>query len=169
MQVDNAAALKAGNAVISTTYDSLIAKVLGKLAPPTGSESLFLNRDNVDDRTLRLLAHLAQESISTQQLDQLLTMAAEEDFYSLDKKINYTLLLDRIETPTMFLVGQLDNMAPVGSVKYAYHQIASKDKEFQMFARINGHRADYGHDDVIIGKHAQQEVFPQITKWLNAH
>lgn len=169
LQVDNAAALKAGNVFVSTSYDAFVAKVLGKLAPPTISETLFLNRDNIDDYVMRLLAQWAQESISPGQLDQLFVMAAEENFYSRDRKTNYTSLLDRVITPTFFLAGQLDNMATVGAVKFAYRQISSQDKAFKLFARINNNRADYGHDDIIIGKHARQEVYPTILDWLNAH
>ncbi|NIA07812.1 MAG: alpha/beta fold hydrolase [Actinobacteria bacterium] len=169
LQVDNAAALKAGNVFISTSYDAFVAKILGKLAPPTISETLFLNRDNVDDGVLRLLAQWAQESISPGQLDQLFVMAAEESFYSKDRKINYTALLDRVTTPTFFLAGQLDNMATVGAVKFAYRQVSSQEKAFKLFARINNNRADYGHDDIIIGKYAREEVYPEILNWLKAH
>ncbi len=166
MQVDNAAALKAGNLVLSTSGDALVAKILGKWAPPTVSESLFLNRDNVEDGTLRLLAQWAQESISTGQLTQLLDLAAEEEFYSLDKKVNYTALLSKVTTPTFFLVGQLDNMSTVGAVKYSHREVSSQQKQYKLFGRINGDRANYGHDDIIIGRHARAEVFPEILKWL---
>ena len=169
LQVDNAAALKTGNVFVSTSYDAFVAKVLGKLAPPTISETLFLNRDNVDDGVLRLLAQWAQESISPGQLDQLFAMAADENFYSRDRKVNYTALLDRVNTPTFFLAGQLDNMANVDAVKFAYRQVSSQDKDFRLFARINNNQADYGHDDIIIGKHARQEVYPEILNWLQTH
>ena len=169
VQVDNARALKAGNMFVSTSYDAFVAKVLGKLAPPTVSETLFLNRDNVEDGVLRRLAQWAQESISPGQLDQLFVLAAEEEFYSKDRKTNYTSMLNRVTTPTFFLVGQLDNMATVGAVKFAHRQVASQDKAYRLFAKINGNKADYGHDDIIIGKHAREEVYPKITKWLKAH
>ena len=169
LQVDNAELLKAGNKVISTGYDALVAKVLGKLAPPTVSESLFLNRDNVEDSTLRLLAQRAQESISAGQLEQLLSMAAEENFHSLDGKVDYASLLGEVNVPSFFLVGQLDNMATVGAVKYAYKRVSSQEKGFRLFGRISGDRADYGHDDIIIGKRAKKEVYPEILKWLDAH
>ena len=169
LQLDNAAALKAGNAFVSTSYDAFVAKVLGKLAPPTISETLFLNRDNVDDSVLRLLAQWGQESISPGQLDQLFAMAAQESFYSRDRKTNYTSMLDRVTTPTFFLVGQLDNMATVGAVKFAYRQVSSQDKSYRLFGRINKNLADYGHDDIVIGKHAKQEVYPAISNWLKTH
>ena len=167
MQVDNVEALKAGNVVLSTTPDSLVARILGKWVPPTTSETLFLNRDNVTDGTLRFLALWAQEGISTGQLTQLLDLAAEEEFYSLDKKINYTALLHKVTTPTFFLVGQLDNMATVGDVKYVHREVSSQQKKFKLFGRINGYKANYGHDDIIIGQHAKEEVFPEILKWLD--
>lgn len=167
IQVDNAVALKAGNVVLSTTPDSLVARILGKWVPPSVSETLFLNRDNVTDGTLRFLALWAQEGISTGQLTQLLDLAAEEEFYSFDKKINYTALLSKVTTPTLFLVGQLDNMSTVGAVKYAHREVSSPQKDFRLFGRINGHQANYGHDDIIIGQHAKEEVFPEILKWLD--
>jgi poly-beta-hydroxyalkanoate depolymerase len=102
-------------------------------------------------------------------VNQLFVMAAEENFYSQDRKTNYATLLDQVSTPTFFLVGQLDNMATVGAVKYAHRQVSSQDKAYRLFARINGYKADYGHDDIIIGKHARQEVYPEIVDWLRAH
>ena len=167
MHVDNVDAIKAGNVVLSTTPDSLVARILGKWVPPTTSETLFLNRENVTDGTLRFLGLWAQEGISTGQITQLLDLAAEQEFYSLDKKIYYTALLSKVTTPTFFLVGQLDNMSTVGAVKYSHREVSSQQKAFRLFGRINGHRANYGHDDIIIGRHAKAEVFPEILKWLD--
>ena len=60
-------------------------------------------------------------------------------------------------------------MATVGAVKYSHREVSSPQKQFRLFGRINGDRANYGHDDIIIGRHARQEVFPEILKWLNNH
>ena len=74
-----------------------------------------------------------------------------------------------VSTPTFFLAGQLDNMANVDAVKFAYRQVSSQDKDYRLFARINNKQADYGHDDIIIGKHAREEVYPEILNWLKTH
>ena len=52
-------------------------------------------------------------------------------------------------------------------MKYVYREIASQPKQFRLFGRVNGHKNDYGHDDLVIGKHARQEVYPTILEWLD--
>ncbi|MEZ4327663.1 MAG: hypothetical protein R3B40_20760 [Polyangiales bacterium] len=40
------------------------------------------------------------------------------------------------------------------------------DKRYQIFAKAEGDRADYGHADLLIGRHAADEVFPEIAAFL---
>ncbi len=44
---------------------------------------------------------------------------------------------------------------------------AAAEKQFALFGAVNGHRGDYGHDDLVIGRHARSEVFPLIRRWLD--
>ena len=124
---------------------------------------------SIDPDVLKALFYLVEEEISPSQLKQLLGMVRTERFTSLDGKIDYTGSLSKVTTPTYFMVGTVDNMATVGAVQYAYRQVSSADKKFSLFGRVNSQQNDYGHDDIIIGKHARQEVYPTIVQWLEGH
>ena len=118
---------------------------------------------------LRELFHVAQEEISPSQLQQLLDMVRTERFHSLDGSVDYTATLESVTTPVCFLVGTVDNLATPGAVRYAYRTMVGTDREFHLFGRVNAHQNDYGHDDIVIGAHARQEVYPVVLKWLRSH
>ncbi len=88
---------------------------------------------------------------------------------SVDQSVDYTAGLTKVTTPAYLICGTVDNMATVGSVRYTYRQIQSEDKQFRLFGRVNSHKNDYGHNDLVIGVHAQTEVYPTILDWLDKH
>ena len=50
-----------------------------------------------------------------------------------------------------------------------WRNLGSEDKEFELFGRVNSHRNDYGHNDLVIGEHVLKEVYPTILEWLEKH
>jgi len=165
--LDTEPALGVGSRVVGTTAPATWGVIFGDLRTP--KDRLFYNSNNMNAMTLHELFRVAEEEISAGQLKQLLSMVRFERFKSLDGKIDYTKGLERVNKPTLFLAGSVDNMATPGTVKYAYRKIAAQDKQFAMFGRVNSHRNDYGHNDIIIGKHAHREVYPVILKWLKQY
>ena len=77
--------------------------------------------------------------------------------------------LDKISTPMLFLAGAGDRTATPDSVKYAFDRVSSNDKTFRVFGRAYGGQCDYDHVDLVLGKHAPQEVYPVVEEWLAAH
>jgi len=118
--------------------------------------------------TLRAFYYANQDDISPGQLDQLLQYIKRGNFVSYDGKTNYTAALGKINVPVLQILGQLDNMVDPGFAAEVHQQLGSSNKKLRVFGRINGYRADYGHDDIVIGRHARDEVFPYITNWLTA-
>jgi len=165
--LESEAALDMGSRLVGSSAPAVAGTIFGDTNTPM--DKLFYNGKNMDDAIIRKLFRIAQEEISPSQLKQLLNMARTERFLSLKGNIDYTEQLSLITTPTCFLVGTVDNMATPGAVRFAYRQIMSQDKEFHLFGRVNSHRNDYGHDDIVLGEHAQQEVYPVILEWLKEH
>jgi len=135
----------------------------------TPMDKLFYNNDNMDGGILRTLFFQAEEEMGPLQRRQLMNMVETERFRSLDNEIDYTAGLTKVTAPTYLLCGTVDNMATLGAVQYTYRQIQSEDKEFRLFGRVNSHKNDYGHNDLVIGVHAQTEVYPTILEWLDEH
>jgi len=157
-----------GNLATGTNLRAVFGTLVGDLVK-TPIDTLFLNERNVDWKLLHVFYYGCQEDISPGQLDQLIRLLRTGRFYSHDGSIDYTEKLEQITVPVLQIVGQLDNMAPPGDVRLAQARLGSRDKQFRVFGRINGYQADYGHDDIIIGRHAAQDVYPYILAWLNRH
>jgi len=157
-------ALRLGSKVVGSSAPAAVGTVLGDMGLPM--DRLFYNGDNIDEGVLRGLFYLAQEEISPGQLGQLLAMVRSERFTSVDGQMDYTGGLCEVTTPTYLLAGTVDNLATVGAVQFAFRQINSTEKEYDLFGRVNGQRNDYGHDDIIIGRQAKAEVYPRIAAWL---
>jgi pimeloyl-ACP methyl ester carboxylesterase len=135
----------------------------------TPDEVLLWNKHNVEPNIVSTVLTHVVEDIPAGVLDQVLSMVRSGQFMSYDKSFNYTEEIRKISIPLLLSCGKADNLAPPESVRYVYETVGSEDKTFMMFGTANGHREDYGHNDLILGKYAYKEVYPDITKWLKAH
>lgn len=165
--VQSEPAIQLSKEIVGTSTPTTFQILVGDIDSPL--DRLFYNSRNVDGDVLRNLFFAAQEDISTSQMAQLIHMVRTEEFQSLDRKVNYSQAMSQIVTPTMLLAGTVDNMATPAAVKYAFRRISSRDKRFRLFGRVNGQKNDYGHDDLVIGKYAREEIYPEILKWLTQH
>lgn len=82
-------------------------------------------------------------------------------------------ILERLEEqrmPALFFAGAADRLAPPDSVRAAYDAWGSAqqdvDKTFVLLSREAGASADYGHGDLAIGRHAKDEIFEPIERFL---
>ncbi|MCZ6701052.1 MAG: hypothetical protein O7B80_05325, partial [bacterium] len=157
--------LKLSALAVNATLPAKLASPLGG-AVQTPLDALFYNRDNMDRATISRLFFIGVEDISPAVLDQFNQMIRTGEFKRADGSYNYTRNLGKVTVPVLLLSGQVDNLAPPEVVRYAYDQVASTDKTYRMFGRVNGYRANYGHNDLVLGIHARDEVFPLIADWL---
>ncbi|MFA5864233.1 MAG: alpha/beta fold hydrolase [Phycisphaerae bacterium] len=159
--------VKIGNLAAGTNFRAIVGSLAGPMVT-TPIDQLFLNAENVDPNLLRVFYYANQEDISPGQLDQLLQYVKTGSFFSYDGKINYTESVKKITVPVLQIVGQMDNMVDPGFAAQVNKQIGSKNKNLRVFGKINGYRADYGHDDIILGRYAHEEIFPYVRDWLNS-
>ncbi len=168
MMIKQSNFVKIGNIAAGTNLRAVIGTLAGGLLE-NPVDHLFLNEDNVDAETFHAFYYYCQDDISPGQLNQLLKYLKTGHFVSMDGKIDYTASVANIKVPVLQIVGQLDNMISPGLAKVVYTKIGSKDKDIRIFGTINGYRSNYGHDDIIIGRHAREDVFPYIKSWLDKH
>ena len=127
---------------------------------------LLYNLDNIASETVAKVLKNVVEDIPLGVVDQVMELLRSGEFKSFDKSINYTSLLANITTPVLMCCGKADNLAPPESVRYTYKHVSSKDKQFKQFGRADGYKNDYGHNDLVLGKYANKDVYPQILQWL---
>jgi pimeloyl-ACP methyl ester carboxylesterase len=159
--------LKIGSKVVGTSAPATLGSIFGDLNTPM--DKLFFNSTNMDNEVLRALFHQAEEEMGSSQWKQLMNMVKQERFISLDQSTDYTANLGRVKVPVYLLSGSVDNMATPDAVRFAYRQIQSEDKQFRLFGKVNSQKYNYGHNDLVIGKHSQSEVYPTVLEWLADH
>jgi pimeloyl-ACP methyl ester carboxylesterase len=157
--------LKISALAVNTTLPAKLTSPLGGTVQ-TPLDTLFYNRENMEPLTITNLFLNVVEDVPQGVLDQFNGMIKTGDFKRADGSYNYTENLDKVSVPILLLAGQVDNLAPPEVVRFAYNQVSSSDKTYRMFGRVNGYKANYGHNDLVLGKHAREEVFPLIAQWL---
>ena len=74
--------------------------------------------------------------------------------------------LPEIQVPSLVLAGNKDDFTPPVNARYVYDLIGAQDKDYQVFGRLQGDNADYGHYDLTVGVNAARDVYPVIADWL---
>ncbi len=133
-----------------------------------GYIQLVVNRDNVtDDQWRRYLAN-GLTNVSGAEALQLADWTLREVMTSQDGQTNYRREMKNLRVPILAITGKLDNLAPPSAVQPMLDWVGSEDKTFHVFGLANGYRADYGHLDIMIGRHVNEDVFPFLAAWLEA-
>jgi len=71
-----------------------------------------------------------------------------------------------VHTPTLVVAGRGDLIAPVDRVLGSYRRLGAEKKSFVVAGRATGFAVDYGHLDLTLGDHAQEEIYPRILQWI---
>lgn len=107
--------------------------------------------------------------ISRGQLLQAKRWVNENRLCSADGKIDYLDGLENATTPTLFLVGSLDRLAPPASVRIAYDKLGSEHKKMIVIGKDSGLKTEYGHVDILLGRDSPTHVFPKVADWITRY
>jgi len=151
---------------VPTRLLAKLVKPFVHLAPDSGLLHMVYNLDNSDPEHLSSFIRPAMENIGTGVVEQYALWVDREHLLSVDGSKDYTAGLARITAPVLLFAGRVDHIVPPWAVKVAYDRIASQDKSFVLLGRGWGTEHDYGHGDLVVGRFARQEVFPQVRDWL---
>jgi pimeloyl-ACP methyl ester carboxylesterase len=99
---------------------------------------------------------------------QMMSWVASSDgaIRSHDGSFNYEEHYSRIKVPLLLFAGLRDPLAPPRAVEFIKDRVASTDLTLKLMSRANGASADYGHGDLVVGRHAPDDVFPVVVDWL---
>ena len=74
-----------------------------------------------------------------------------------------------IEEPLLAIAAAADTSDPEQGCRELYDALGSPDKRYLLLGRETGFSHDYGHVEMIVGRQAPQEVWPEIACWLEGH
>jgi pimeloyl-ACP methyl ester carboxylesterase len=150
-------------------------KRLARLASPSTrwlapvEDNFIYGSKNIDLETIETGLRKAVENVSTTVFLQMHDWYKNNHFRAHDRNFSYRDNLKKIRAPFLVCAGSVDGLTPYPDVHFGYREISSKDKKFRVFGRDHGCRTEYAHVDLVLGKNAPREVFPEIANWLNRH
>ncbi len=129
---------------------------------------VVMNPRNISSRRAKTLLRVAVEDIPISLLDQFVDWYRHREFRMHYGTFDYRKALQNIKVPTMIVAGSKDWLTPPEDLEMVFDQLGSEDKEYLCVGRANGFSGEYGHIDLILGSQAQDEVFPEIYRWLSS-
>jgi pimeloyl-ACP methyl ester carboxylesterase len=77
--------------------------------------------------------------------------------------------LERIRAPMLVIAGGRDRLTPPADLARLVDRLGSKDKTFWVAGHGSGLAHEYSHVDLVLGRHAPDEIYPVLDEWLAAH
>jgi len=74
--------------------------------------------------------------------------------------------IPQVTVPTLVLAGTLDHLVPPVTAEYLLGLLGSQDKSIRVFGLAQGDHVDFGHVDLSVGVHAEEDVYPVAAEWL---
>jgi len=153
---------------LPSIHQRLPAALLAPILPwlPAAIQRLAYNPANVDRILIRRAACHLISDVPRGEMLQFYDALRLDELRTYDGKHSYTEGFSSIDRPLMLLAGTLDPLCPPQSLGALHRAMRSPEKEFHILGKNHGQREEYGHGDLLIGRHCQSEVYPHILRWL---
>jgi pimeloyl-ACP methyl ester carboxylesterase len=148
-----------------------LARLLAPFAPGLANRAIGLfHGANIRPEAARALLTVASEPLGSRELWLEFGGYMETGVFGPGDGTSYDGKLPFSKVPLLVLSGSNDRIAPRGAVEAACKKTEdSGERGHLMLGKARGCKEDYGHVDLMIGKHAESEVFPHIACWLEEH
>ena len=146
----------------------LLAPFVGWLTAPSIA-SATANLRNLDGVTQRFLVANVFAPIWKGVLRQLEDWLRNGAFRSVDRGHDYRRGVAEITVPMLVIGGTVDFLAPPDLTRTYFELLTAPKRELVLFGKSYGHSSEYGHGDLLVGRQAHVEVYPVISRFLEAH
>jgi pimeloyl-ACP methyl ester carboxylesterase len=77
--------------------------------------------------------------------------------------------MERIRVPILVIAGSRDRLTPPADLERLVERLGSADKTYFLAGHASGIAHEYSHVDLVLGRHAPDEIYPVVTEWLDTH
>ncbi|MEB2343147.1 MAG: alpha/beta fold hydrolase [Deltaproteobacteria bacterium] len=77
--------------------------------------------------------------------------------------------LERVRVPMLVIAGARDRLTPPADLARLVERLGSSDKTFWVAGHASGLAHEYSHVDLVLGRHAPDEIYPVVAAWLADH
>ncbi|MDP8224847.1 MAG: alpha/beta fold hydrolase [Candidatus Lernaella stagnicola] len=124
---------------------------------------------NTAPRAARTITANCIQDTSARVFYQLASMFQPGGLTTFDGGVRYADLLVNVTTPVLLIAGDADQQASPTTSEKTLGLLPAGPHKTAFFGSEYGHSTPYGHFDLLVGRRADEEVFPVILDWLGAH
>ncbi|HCF56801.1 MAG TPA: hypothetical protein DFS52_02235 [Myxococcales bacterium] len=147
------------------TLIHLLAPALGRAA--TGLvDRANVWPSNIEPELNRRFHANGFHSVPTSLLVSLGTTFEPRGLRLRDGSVHFIEQAQRFKVPVRLLAGSKDQQVSPDAVR-ATAELLGAGSELRVFGREQGEIEEYGHCDLVLGRHAPWEVWPDIEAWLD--
>lgn len=128
------------------------------------ADDLLFNSANIESDVVHKLATEGIHDVPVQLVSEIASRAQQSDAHH--SPYMYEDRLSQVVAPIFALSGSVDRIAPPDTVSAAVARIVGQDVRYREMGTRFGDRIDYGHVDLLLGRHAPFEVYPQIMQFI---
>lgn len=126
----------------------------------------WMNTANIDKAILKALVYRTLDDVPTPLVLQFREWMQAEGLFARGGGLDYLEGLKRTSVPILLVTGASDFARRARRV---LELARPKNVHWVECVKAKGFSADYGHADLIFGRHAPEEVFPHVLNWVRAH
>ncbi len=106
------------------------------------------------------------QDVSGEALYQLSGLFMPGGLRSVDGLTCYSQMAGDITTPVLLISGDRDKQCSPEVPEKTRRLLVGDQHAVRHFGKCHGHATHYGHFDLVIGGHAEEDVYPCIGEWL---
>jgi pimeloyl-ACP methyl ester carboxylesterase len=145
-------------------FAGLIARVF-----PTPVRDWFVHPDNFDVDAVRFMMRHGVEDLPRSLILEFARWYEAKRMSDRYRLFSFGDHLERIQVPLFVIAGARDRLTPPADLERLVQRIGSKDKTYFVAGHASGLSHEYSHVDLVLGRHAPDEIYPLVTKWLDDH
>ena len=136
---------------------------------PTLVRDLFWHPDNFDAGIARFMMLRGVEDIPRSLLAEFARWYDTKRMSDRYGLYSFSDHFERVRTPVFVIAGSRDRLTPPADLERLYERFGSEDKRFFVAGHQGGLAHEYSHVDLVLGRHAPDEIYPRVAAWLDAH
>lgn len=144
----------------------LLAPLLGWV--PTPLEAFQVSFRNIEPEFIRKLHARCFHTVPISLLRSLATTFEERGLCNRERTLFYLEEASRFSIPVRLIAGTADRQVSVEAVRHTAALLGS-NAHTRVFGTDFGHGDEYGHWDLLLGRRAETEVWPELVDWLENH
>ena len=145
-----------------------MASVIARTAPNLVRDWLW-HPDNLDLEVVRFMMRHGVEDLPRSLLVEFARWYEAKRMSDRYRLFSFGDHLERIRVPMLVIAGARDRLTPPADLERLVQRLGSSDKTFWVAGHASGLKHEYSHVDLVLGRHAPDEVYPVVTAWLEAH